>query len=100
MAATIEVNTSTLRNDISAINAEIKGLRNDVSRLKSTASQLSAMWDGNAKTAFITAVNNDIQRLEDLINMIGKFTDKTDNSRSEYEKCENAVASIVSSIRV
>lgn len=101
MAGTmIEVNTSTLRSDVSAISAEISGLKNDVERLKSTADQLSTMWDGNAKNAFIAAVNDDIKRLEELISAIGKFTDKTDSSRAEYEKCENAVAGIVAAIRV
>lgn len=101
MAGTvIEVNTSTLKSDVSTINGEISSLKNDVKSLRSTASQLSSMWDGSAKNAFIAAVNDDIRRLEELINAIGKFTDKTDTSRAEYEKCENAVAGIISAIRV
>lgn len=101
MAGTvIEVNTSTLRSDISTIEGEINSLKSDVKSLRTTANQLSSMWDGNAKNAFIAAVNDDIRRLEDLIGAIGKFTDKTDTSRVEYEKCENAVAGIISAIRV
>lgn len=97
---TIEVNTSTLKNDVSAIFSEITGLKNDVQRLRTTLDQLSAMWDGNAKNAFMTAAKDDIQRLEELINAVKKFTDKTDTSRSEYEKCENSVAGIIASIKV
>ena len=96
----IEVNTSTLKSDISTIYAEINSLKNDVTRLRSAESQLSSMWDGNAKNAFIAAVNDDIQRLEELIGALSKFTDKTDTSRSEYEKCETSVASIIASIKV
>ena len=101
MAATvIEVNTSTLRNDITRIDTEISGLKKDVKQLRATAQQLSTMWDGNAKTAFVAAVNDDIRRLEELINAMDKFTGKTDDARSEYEKCENAVSGIVASIKV
>ncbi len=101
MAGTvIEVNTSTLRNDVSRINTEISGLKKDVRQLRTTAQQLSAMWEGVAKTAFVAAVNDDIGRLEELINAIDKFTGKTDTTRSEYEKCENAVSSIIASIKV
>ena len=101
MAGTIiEVNTSTLRNDVSRINTEISGLKKDVRQLRTTAQQLSSMWEGSAKTAFIAAVNDDIGRLEELINAIDKFTGKTDDARSEYEKCENAVSGIIASIKV
>ena len=42
----IEVNTSTLKNDVSTIMGEINGLRRDIQALRDTANQLSAMWDG------------------------------------------------------
>ena len=101
MAGTlIEVNTSKLRGDVSAINAEINSLKRDAANLRSTLDQLSGMWDGNAKRAFSEAVRDDIQRLEELIGALQKFTDKTDNSRSDYERCENSVAGIIASIRV
>lgn len=96
----IEVNTSTLKSDVSTIMGEINGLRRDIQMLRDTANQLSAMWDGNAKAAFMTAVQDDICRMEELVKALEKFAEKTDSSRTEYDKCENSVAGIVSSIRV
>lgn len=101
MAGTIiEVNTSTLRNDISSIETEISSLKKDVERLRNSLSQLSTMWDGKAKVSFVASVNDDIGRLSELIDAINKFTDKTDSVRADYEKCEIAVANMVASIKV
>lgn len=96
----IEVNTSTLKNDVSTIMGEINGLWRDIQALRDTASQLSTMWDGSAKAAFMAAVQDDIRRAEELVKALEKFAGKTDSSRAEYDKCENSVAGIVSSIRV
>lgn len=96
----ISVNTSTLKGTVSDISAEIAGLKNDVNMLKITSAVLSGMWDGPAKNAFVSAVNDDIRLLEDLIKAIDKFTERTDTSRAEYDKCENAVAGIIAAIRV
>lgn len=98
--AILEVNTSTLKSDVSTIHGEFSGLRTDVQKLRTTAAQLSSMWEGSAKNAFIAAVNDDIARLEDLIRVMGNYTDKTDASRAEYDKCENAVTGVVSAIKV
>lgn len=99
-AAMIEVNTSTLKSDVSHFYEELKNLEQDMNDLKSLVSQLSSMWDGNSKVAFVAAVDDDIKRLDELIGAIRKFTDKTDDSRAEYDKCENAAAGIVASIKV
>lgn len=96
----IEVNTSTLKNDVSTIFSELTGISNDIRQLQDTTARLSTMWDGSAKTAFISAVNDDIQRLEELIGVMKKFSDKVDTSRKEYEKCENVVSNIIASIKV
>lgn len=101
MAGTvIEVDTSRLYSDISTINSEISALHKDAANLRETLGQLSSMWDGEAKTAFEKAVNGDIQKLEELINALQQFTDKTDTSRVGYENCESSVAEIIASIRV
>ena len=84
----IEVNTSTLRSDVSAIE-EAQALR-----------ELESMWDGNAKQAFSAAVNDDIRRLRELAKALAQFTEKTSEARREYDTCETAVSQIVSSIRV
>ena len=100
MAAVIEVNTSTLRADVTEIEGEIKKINTQIDALTQTLHELSDMWDGPAKQAFVTAVQDDINTLKSLVQAISGFTNKTSQARTEYEKCENAVGQIVSSLRV
>ena len=96
----IEVNTSTLRWDVSAIEEEISGINRGADRLAQALRELESMWDGNAKQAFSAAVNDDIRRLRELAKALAQFTEKTSEARREYDTCETAVSQIVSSIRV
>ena len=96
----IEVNTSTLKGDVDKFRAELQGLKGDVTKLRETSNQLSSMWDGIAKQATVAAVSDDIGRLELLIKAIEEFTNATDTARSNYDRCEQNVGSIVSSLKV
>lgn len=96
----LEINTSTLNRDITTIDGEMKKLTSYINSLRSTLSQLEGMWDGPAKTAFSTAVKDDINRLEMLVKTISEYTGKTTEARNAYETCERNVDSIISSIRV
>ena len=100
MAKLLEVNTGTLRNDVNEIQGELRGIRTEMSNLRGAASSLGNTWEGDAKTAFMEALQDDMNRLESLVNAIGKFTDKTEESRIAYEKCENSVSQAVSSMKV
>lgn len=96
----IEVNTSTLKADVESIQGEIRAIQSAAVKLRDIAAQLGDTWDGEAKKAFMEALLNDIDRLEDLTSAVERFTGKTDNSRAEYEKCESTVSQIVSAIKV
>lgn len=100
MAQRLEVNTGTLRNDINEIRGEIRGLRTEMSNLRGAASALGQTWEGEAKKAFMGALEDDLRRLELLINTIEKFTNKTEESKDAYEKCENSVSQTVANIKV
>jgi ABC-type transporter Mla subunit MlaD len=58
------------------------------------------MWDGEAKQAFSATVNTDLGQLGELVRALGLFTDKTSESRQEYDRCETTISQIISSIRV
>ena len=96
----IEVNTVSLKGDVTSIEGEIRSLRKAAENLRSTSSQLDSMWEGEAKVKFQAAVRDDLNKLESLISAVEKFTRQTDSSRTEYERCENAVAQIIASIKV
>lgn len=100
MASTIEVNTATLKSDVATIEGEIQKITTAADRLLQVLHDLEGMWDGNAKQAFSVAATGDITQLKELVKAMKNFTMKTSEAREEYDKCENAVAQIVASIRV
>lgn len=96
----IEVNTATLKSDVSAIESELKNVIGEADKLDGILFQLETMWEGPAKQAFFAAVRDDLGRLRELVKAMQTLTSKTGEAREEYDKCENAVAQIVASIRV
>lgn len=96
----IEVNTSTLKTDVSEIEDELRAILQCAEKLSATLGQLEGMWDGNAKQAFSLAVKEDLNMLKELVKAIQDLTNKTGIAREEYDRCENAVAQIIASIRV
>ncbi|MBR3007933.1 MAG: hypothetical protein IKI35_01750 [Stomatobaculum sp.] len=96
----IEVNTNTLKGDVDKFIVELQHLKEDVNKLRETSSQLSSMWDGIAKQATVAAVSDDIGKLELLIKAMEDFTRATDTVRGNYDRCEQNVGSIVSSLKV
>lgn len=96
----IEVNTNTLKSDVSEIDGELRAILQCAEKLASTLSQLEGMWDGNAKQAFSSAVRDDLNRLKELVKAMQNLTGKTGTAREEYDRCENAVSQIIASIRV
>lgn len=96
----IEVNTAVLKSDINDIQSELQKITGGADQLEQILHQLESMWDGNAKKAFSDAVNDDLRRLRELTKALEKFTGKTGEVRQDYDRCENAVAQIIASIRV
>lgn len=100
MAGMIEVNTAVLKSDVDIIRVELMKIRENTEQLLQVLHELGNMWDGNAKQAFSAAVSSDIAQLKELVKAMETFTGRTSEAREEYDKCENAVAQIVASIRV
>lgn len=96
----IEVNTNTLKANVSEIDGELHAILQCAEKLADILSQLESMWDGNAKQAFSLAVKDDLNRLQELVKAMQNLTDKTGEAREEYDRCESTVAQIIASIRV
>lgn len=96
----IEVNTGSLKGDVSEIAAELEKIRRGANQLLNLLGQLETMWEGSAKQTFSAAVRDDVGRLQTLVKAMQVLANKTSDARSEYDKCENSVAQIVASIKV
>lgn len=96
----IEINTNSLRSDVTTIEGEIAAINRGAEKLLQTLHELESMWDGIAKQAFSAEVNRDVQQLRELSKAMERFTGKTSEARQEYDRCESAVDQIIASIRV
>ena len=96
----IEVNTNTLKSDLSVIEEEIRGINRGAGQLEQALHALESMWEGPAKESFSAAVNDDIRRLRELSRLLESFTQTTGEVRQEYDACENEIAQLITSIRV
>ncbi|MDE6590940.1 MAG: hypothetical protein K2K53_11475 [Oscillospiraceae bacterium] len=96
----IEVNTASLKGDVEEIAVELDEISRDAEKLQGLLEHLESMWDGSAKQAFSAAVKDDLGRLRTLAQAMRQLTSRTSEARAEYDKCESAVAQIVSSIKV
>lgn len=80
---------------------ELKGLngqmKSKVEELTSSEQLLVSMWEGEAKTAFHTAFNNDKSQWETFYNLIEQYVVTLTNIAIEYENKEKMNAEIATS---
>ena len=101
--ATIEklsIETSKLNGDVESLNARVASLRKKGSEMMAGINALSAMWEGEAKNAFVTQFEADYQQLNNLIDAIEVLIGDLKNAKEQYEKCEQEVGTIISAIKV
>ena len=96
----IDVNTARLKTDVTNIEVLLKNILTGEERLLELLNTLSIMWEGKAQQRFVTEVHTDLDYLHGLVHEIARFNRLADESRQEYEMCENAVLDTVKSICV
>lgn len=88
-AAEVRRKAEELRNLNSQFQSKVDELTND-------EQSLAAMWEGDAKTAFHTAFNNDKTQWDAFHSLIEQYAVALDNIATEYDNKEAANASIAS----
>lgn len=88
--ALIQVNTTTMRNQISDLRALNAQLKTQLDNLASTELELAAMWAGDAKDAFRAAFNNDKYQIENFRKLITQFATAGDQIADKYDANERA----------
>ncbi len=98
MADIIEVNITTLAQDIGDMQDTIKMIRDDMKGMFDSINELNTMWDGPAHLAFMMQFNTDKNRFEDLCESLDDVADSFDNAKNEYRKCEGTVSQLIDSM--
>ncbi len=100
MADYIEVNMSTLGQDIQEMESTLRKVTGDMNEMFNAVNELDAMWDGPANRAFVEQFLKDKQMFEEMSEAISGVIDSMQNARQSYKKCEAGVSEEIDRIRV
>ncbi len=96
----IRVNTSSLSQTRRELQAKLDKIRKDIANISNDMNTLNSMWDGDAHEAFSRQVDSDISFLRDACNGIQSIINYESTAVTEYDKCEQQIADVISQIRI
>ena len=96
----IAVNTSTLTNDIDALQTTLVSARTKLDDMFDQVAELDTMWDGPANEAFNRPFGNDYENAKNLCETIESIIECMKYARDQYNACEMEVNGIVSAITI
>lgn len=96
----IKTNTNKLLSDANEIDALIKSIEKEKNDMEGNMKELTAMWEGTAKVAFVKAFTEDMKALEKCIASLKSVNQYEKNAQKKYHNCEKQVESLVDSIRI
>lgn len=100
MADYIEVNITTLEQDIKDLKEAVKLVRGDMQSMFETISELDAMWDGPANAVFNLQFGRDRQTLASLCGAVDDIIESMEEAAGSYRKCEEAVREEIGRIKI
>lgn len=100
MVDKIRVNTYVLNNDAKSVQKCVQHMKNNKANISASVATLDGMWDGPSSEAFKSAVQNDLNDLQTIIDQLQKICQYEVTATNKYNACENRVGEIVRSIRV
>ena len=100
MDSVIDVNIGILEQDAQVLQDKLEAIKADVARMRTVTEELNRMWEGRAKTIFLSQLKNDNEELDELIKSAEKIADKIESAAEIYKKCEAEVGQEVDSVHV
>lgn len=96
----IRVNTESLNSTCTRLQARLGKVKKDIENISGDMDKLNSMWEGDAHTAFSQSVSQDISDLLSACDGVQGIINYEDNAVTEYNKCENQVADLISQIQI
>lgn len=100
MGEKIKINTKTLQKDTNAILTDLKQVQKKLEAMQSDVAELNGMWSGEANKAFNKTFNKDIKVLAELCSSLESIAVYEDTAKTEYDKCENKVSSLIEAMNI
>jgi WXG100 family type VII secretion target len=92
--AEIKVTPQELRTKADSLQQYNANFRSEVEKMVGYVSQLSSMWEGEAKTAFEKAFNDDKPKMDAFAQNIDKYVQALQESAKQYEDAEQMAISL------
>lgn len=100
MAREIAVDTGILVSDIENLQEQLNLIKGDLDKMYDSVNLLDSMWDGPSNEAFVAHFRQDKEDMSSLCNTVQELINCLSFARQEYDRCENEVNGIVSSIPI
>ncbi len=96
----LEIETKRLSSDINNLKVHLAGMRTSGDNMMSQINQLSSMWEGEAKDAFVVQFQSDYQTLKNMEEVLEDLINDLETAKDRYNNCENNVGSIIQAMKV
>ncbi|MBD5450245.1 MAG: WXG100 family type VII secretion target [Lachnospiraceae bacterium] len=96
----ITVDTVTLRNDINDVQSALAKVKMHSESMFREIDILGDMWEGETHDAFFVRMQENRQKMQELQKVIERLMECMQYADHEYLSCEDAVHSIINTIRI
>lgn len=96
----IAISTDNLGRDIERFRGLLRELKQNKSKMVEEISELNTMWKGPANDTFVKQFQSDCISFDNLCKTIEEMIQAMEHAKTEYEKCDNKVNSLVRAIRI
>ena len=100
MADYIEVDITTLEQDIDELKETLRLAKNGEADMFETIKELDAMWEGPAHEAFSRQFTADRQILQAFLDNVEGMVESMENAKNSYRKCEASVRTEIEKIKI
>jgi WXG100 family type VII secretion target len=98
MGSRIEIDTGRLNQTIQDMTDLLGQVKSQSDGIYGDVTELDAMWDGSANSAFNRQFLSDRARLAEICQDLEGHIQRMGTAKEEYDNCENAVAELVNAI--
>lgn len=96
----IAINTDTLRGDITDMDKNLSSVKKTADDMFDAVAALNSMWEGTAHDAFLQAVKDDKNAIDELNQTIKELLKCFEYADKQYRSCNQNVNQIIRSISV
>lgn len=96
----IKINTDSLGADVNELRELISNSEANLEKMYESVTALDSMWDGPANESFVSQFNSDFTVFREIIALLRDLVDDMDDAKQKYNKCEDEVYSLISSMKI